>query len=344
MAFMMILVLKERMLIWWRGSGGALRRGSDGLDVEVDVDAVADQDAASLEHLIPGESEVLAVDRRLGDEADTLVPPRVLAATTVLDVERYLAPDAANRQLTNGAVARTYFDQCARLVGELEDAERMVTSSQNTPHGPLRVTAGPNVVWLGPIIGDYLKRYPDVRVELVTTTRTVDLVEERFDLGIRAGTLADSTLVARSLGRVSWFLVATPAYLKKRGRPRTPDDLQKHDFFFFGAGLDGVGPRLQKDGRTAQLALSPRLTANDMDLLRAVVIAGLGVGALPAFQCVEDLRAKRLLRVLPDWSAPSVPIHAVYPSTRHLSPKVKTFLDHLQARLTPPPWELGPAP
>jgi DNA-binding transcriptional LysR family regulator len=189
-----------------------------------------------------------------------------------------------------------------------------------------------------------MKRYPEVRIELVVTPRAVDLVEERLDLGIRAGTLADSTLVARSLGRVTWFLVATPAYLKKRGRPRTPDDLQRHDFLFFGSGLDGVGPRLEKNGHTVQPALSPRLTTSDMDFLRSVVTAGLGIGALPAFQCVEDLRAQRLLRVLPDWNAPSIPIHAVYPSTRQLSPKVKTFLEHLQARLTPPPWELGPAP
>jgi DNA-binding transcriptional LysR family regulator len=143
---------------------------------------------------------------------------------------------------------------------------------------------------------------------------------------------------------VSWFLVATPTYLRKRGRPRTPEDLKEHDFLFFGAGLDGVGPRLEKDGRTVQVALSPRLAAGDMDLVRAVVTQGLGIGGLPAYQCVEDLRAKRLLRVLPDWNVPSIPIHAVYPTTRHLSPKVKTFLDHLQAHLTPPPWELGPAP
>src|SRR5262249_19537672 len=246
------------------------------------------------------------------------------------------------RKLSLTDVGRTYFDQCTRIVSEIEDAERMVTSLQNTPRGPLRVTAGPNAAWLGPIVADYLKRYPEVRVELVTTTRAVDLVEERFDLGIRAGTLADSSLVARSLGRVSWFLVATPSYLKKRGRPRSPDDLKKHDFVFFGAGLDGVGPRLEKDGRTVQLALSPRLSANEMDLLRAVVTAGLGIGAFPAFYCVEDLRARRLLRVLPDWNAPSTPVHAVYPSTRQISPKVKTFLDHLQAHLIPPPWELGP--
>jgi DNA-binding transcriptional LysR family regulator len=86
------------------------------------------------------------------------------------------------------------------------------------------------------------------------------------------------------------------------------------------------------------------MTATDMDVLHAVATTGLGVAHLPAFLCVEDLRARRLERVLPDWTSPVIPINAVYPSTRHLSPKVKTFLDHLHARLTPPPWELGPVP
>ncbi len=273
--------------------------------------------------------------------------PKSTVSRKVADLEKRLNArllQRTTRKLSLTDVGRTYFDQCARIVGEIEDAERMVTSLQNSPRGALRVTSGPNVAWLGPILGAYLKRYPDVRVELVATTRAVDLVEERFDVGIRAGALADSTIVARSLGRVTWFLVATPAYLKKHGRPRTPEDLAKHDILFFGAGLDGVGPRLEKDGRTVQLTLSPRLAANDMDLLYAVASAGLGIAVLPAFLLVADVRAQRLSRVLPDWNAASVPIHAVYPSTRYLSPKVKTFLDHLQAALTPAPWELGPTP
>ena len=248
------------------------------------------------------------------------------------------------RKLSLTDLGRAYYDHCARIVSEIEDAERMVTNLQSSPRGPLRVTAGPNAAFLAPIISDYLKRYPEVRIELVTTTRAVDLVEERFDLGIRAGTLADSTIVARLLGRVAWFFVVTPAYLKKRGRPRTPEDMRKHDCLFFGPGLDGVGPRLEKDGRTMQLALSPRMAASDMEVLHAVATTGLGIAFLPAFLCAEDLRARRMVRVLADWNAPSTPVHAVYPSTRHLSPKVKTFLDHLQARMSPPAWELGPTP
>jgi DNA-binding transcriptional LysR family regulator len=245
------------------------------------------------------------------------------------------------RKLSLTDIGRTYYDYCARIVAEVEDAERAVSTLQDAPRGLLRVTSGPNSMFLAPIITDYLKQYPEVALELVCTARAVDLVEERFDLGIRAGTLPDSTLVARSLGRVTWFFVATPAYLKKRGRPRLPGDLTKHDCLFFGPGLGDLGPQLEKDGDTVRLTLSPRMTVTEMDILHAVAKAGLGIALLPAFQCVEDLRARRLERVLRDWDAPSVPVQVVYPSTRHLSPKVKTFVEHLQNRMTPPPWERG---
>jgi DNA-binding transcriptional LysR family regulator len=239
---------------------------------------------------------------------------------------------------------RTYYDYCVRIVGEIEDAERAVNRLHDAPRGLLRVTAPVNATFLGPILSDYLKRYPEVRVDLLCTARTVDLVEERYDVGIRAGNLADSTLVARSLGTVKWFLVATPAYLKKRGRPRSPQDLGKHDSLLFGVGLDGAGLRLHSAGKSAHVDLSARLMVGDQDILHAVASASQGIALLPAFRCVEDLRARRLERVLPDWEGPSAPVHVVYPSTRHLSPKVKTFVDHLQQRMTPPPWELGPMP
>jgi DNA-binding transcriptional LysR family regulator len=208
----------------------------------------------------------------------------------------------------------------------------------------LRVTAPINVAFLGPIVSDYLKRYPEVRLDLFCTARAVDLVEERFDLGIRAGTLADSTLIARSLGSARWLLVATPAYLKRRGRPRSPDDLKKHDCLLFGTGIDNAGVRLENADTSVHVALSARLMVTEMDVLHAVAAAGLGIALLPASVCAEDLRARRLERVLADWNAPSTPVQVVYPSTRHLSPKVKTFVEHLYERMTPPPWDLGPRP
>ena len=248
------------------------------------------------------------------------------------------------RTLSLTDVGRTYYDYCARIAGEVEEAERAVSSLQASPRGLLRVTAPVNVGYLGPIVSDYLRRYPDVRLELSCTERNVDLVEERFDLGIRAGSLADSTLIARSLGAVKWFLVASPSYLKKRGRPRSPVDLEKRDFLFFGAGPHARAVHLDDGSSAVQVTPPARMVVTDMEVLLAAVIAGLGISLLPAFLCIGDLRARRLERVLQAWDAPATPMHVVYASTRHLSPKVKTFVEHLQQRMTPPPWELGPMP
>ncbi len=279
--------------------------------------------------------------------AAALGMPKSTVSRKVSELEERLKArllQRTTRKLSLTDVGRTYYDYCARIVGEIEDAERAVSRLSEAPRGILRVTAPINVSFLGPIVADYVKRYPEVRLELFCTARTVDLVEERFDLGIRAGILADSTLIAKSLGQVTWFLAATPAYLKKRGRPRSPDDLKKHDALLFGMGIESTSVRLESADRPAHVALSARLMVSDMDVLQAVVLAGQGIAVLPAFRCVEELRTRRLERVLPDWNVPSTPVHVVYPSTRHLSPKVKTFLDHLQERMTPPPWELGPMP
>ncbi len=245
------------------------------------------------------------------------------------------------RKLSLTDAGRTYYDYCARIATEVEEADRALSRLQKTPRGVLRVTAPVNFEYFGPIIGDFLKRYPEIRLELLCTGRTVDLVEEGFDVAIRAGTLADSTLIARSLGSSPWHLVATPGYLKRRGRPQSPEDLKKHDVLFFGNGRNPVDLRLQNGDVSVQVALIARMIVNDMRILHAVAAAGLGIALLPAMLSVNDLRTGRLKRVLPDWSPPSTPVHVVYPSSRHLSPLVKSFVEHLQERMSPPPWELG---
>jgi DNA-binding transcriptional LysR family regulator len=269
-----------------------------------------------------------SVSRKVSDLEDRL-KTRLLQRTT--------------RKLSLTDVGRTYFDYCARIVSEIEDAERAVSSLQDAPRGLLRVTTLINATFLGPIMSDYMQRYPEVQVELLSTSRRVDLVEERYDLGIRAGALPDSSLIARSLGSVRWFLVATPAYLKKRGRPRSPEDLKKHDCLFFGSGSNTMTLRLAKgDDEPVQLSVSARLMVSDNEILLSATRAGLGIGLLPAFLGLADLRMHKLEHVLPAWSLPATPVHVVYPGARHISPKVKSFVDFLQQRMTPPPWELGP--
>jgi DNA-binding transcriptional LysR family regulator len=273
--------------------------------------------------------------------------PKSTVSRKVTDLEERLGArllQRTTRQVSLTDLGRTYYDYCARIVAEVEDAERAVSSLQGAPRGLLRLTAGTNAGWLGPIVGEFLAGHPEVKVELSCTGRVVDLVEERFDLGIRAGALADSTLVAKSLGVARWFLVATPGYLKRRGRPKAPFDLKAHDCLVFGTGAGGTHLQLESKGRSVQVTLSPRLLVNDMDVLRASASAGVGIAVLPAFQCVDELRAQVFERVLRDWDVPSTPIHVVYPTARHVTPKVKAFVDHLQRRMTPPPWERGPTP
>jgi DNA-binding transcriptional LysR family regulator len=246
------------------------------------------------------------------------------------------------RKLSLTDVGRTYYDYGARIVAELEAAERAVSQLEETPRGILRVTAPLNFEFLGEVVADYLKRYREVMLDLVCTDRIVDMIEERFDVAIRAGNLPDSSLVARNIGSVRRFVVASPVYLKKRGRPHSPEDLTKHDCMFFVAGT--LAPRfsLQQRSRSVEIEAHPRLISNDYDVLYNATVAGLGISLMPAFRCTEDVRGRRLERLLGDWEAPRAPLFAAYPSTRHLSPKARSFVDFLEERMSPPPWERGP--
>lgn len=234
------------------------------------------------------------------------------------------------RKLRLTEVGQAYYEHCARIVAEAEAAEQAVTRMQAAPHGLLRVTAPLTFNLLGPLVAEFLRRYPEVQLELVCTDRTVDLVEEGFDLAIRAGRLADSSLVARRLGSIERLVVAAPSYVKARGAPRAPKELEQHDCLLFGAGREGNIWSLQAGGWSVEVSIRARLVVNEPDMLRAVTLAGAGVALLPNIHCTTDIAAGHLQRILPDWSSPGAPVHAVYPSTRHHSPKVKAFLDFLR--------------
>ncbi len=167
----------------------------------------------------------------------------------------------------------------------------------------------------------------------------VDLVEEKFDVAIRASKLADSSLVARPLGILRSFLVAAPSYLRAHGTPRKPGDLSSHECLVFGAGTDRGHFRLTRKNKEVVVKAQGRLVVNDFDILRGAALDGLGITLMPAPRIGDDLEVGRLVRVLPDWCSPARPIQAVYPSTRHLSPKVRVFVDHLASSTDKLPWE-----
>lgn len=267
--------------------------------------------------------------------------PKSTVSRKVAELEARLETRLLQRTTRRVALTdagRTYFEHCERVVLELEEAERAVGALRERPAGLLRVTAPLSFPFLGPLVADYLQRFPEVQVEMVCTDRVVDLVEERFDLAIRAGPMTDSTLIARWLGSFAHLLVAAPAWVKREGRPKEPADLKERDWLLFGTSTRATRVELFRGRETAELKVRPRLAVNDFDHLQSAVARGLGVGLLPAFLSAEGLEHGTLERVLPAWTGAETPVHAVYPSSRHLSAKVKHFVDHLERCLEQVRW------
>lgn len=276
-----------------------------------------------------------------------LAMPKSTVSRKISELEERLGArllHRTTRKLSLTDVGQVFFRHAERVVAEAEEAELVVGRMQEAPRGPLRVTAPLNFGYLGPIVTSFLKRYPEVQLEMVCADRVVDLIQEGFDVAVRAGRLDDSTLIAKNLGVLRNYVVASPAFLEKHGRPSEPDDLRRIDCVVFGAGADRSRWKLRRDRETLTVEVKARVVVNDFDFLDEAARSGLGVAMLPVHRCIQHLRTKHLVRVLPEWCSPEVPLHAVYPSTRHLSPKVSAFLDHLREGMTPPPWELGPPP
>lgn len=262
--------------------------------------------------------------------------PKSTVSRKVAELEERLGArllQRTTRSLSLTDVGHAYYQHALRVVAELEQAEQAVTHLQATPRGPLRVTIPVNAGFLRSAITSFVERYPDVRVSVYATERLVDLIEERFDVGVRAGHLEDSSLIARKLGVGQAYLVASPHYLKEVGALRTPAQLKKLDWLGFGTLGERERWTLINARKQIVVEKKARMVMNDYALLVQAALDGLGVALLPAHLCEGLLKEKKLKRVLSKWCSVRVPYHAIYPSTRHLSPKVKAFVDHLRSEV-----------
>jgi DNA-binding transcriptional LysR family regulator len=247
------------------------------------------------------------------------------------------------RKLSLTEIGKAYYERCKQIVSEIAAAEQMVADLQAAPRGLLRVTAPVDVggLILGGIIAEFLILRPEIQIELVLSDRTFDLVDERLDLGVRFGPLPDSSLVARRLGEVTGYLVASPEYVARRGAPTRPEQLAEHDVVTF-VPVRRLQSWTLRGPRGAEHEVQPgsRFTTNGMIAAREAVRAGAGISMLGDFAIYDDLASGRLVRVLPGWTAFAAELFAVYPSTRQLSPKLKAFLAFLTEKLTPCPWQM----
>jgi DNA-binding transcriptional LysR family regulator len=272
--------------------------------------------------------------------------PKSTVSRKVLELEERLGArllERTTRTLRLTDTGRAYFAHAERILLELEAAEAAVTQLQEAPRGPLRVSAPLNFMQLGAIGERFLMLYPEVQLEIVCNDRVVDLIAEGFDVAVRVGRLADSTLIARPLATMRNVLVASPALLERLGTPASSEQLAHWPCIAFGGAAERASWELASAaGKTASVRISPRFIVNDFDVLGGAAVSGLGIALLPENRCVEHVRAGRLQRVLPEWSSIERPLQAVYPGGRHLSPKLAAFLAHLVESFSPPPWELLP--
>ncbi len=239
------------------------------------------------------------------------------------------------RTVTLTDVGEAFHARATLALSTLSDAARDVQQSEAAPRGVLRLTAPLSFAenYLGDIVAEFLRGNPDVRVTLDLTDRYVDLVAEGYDLALRAGELADSTLKAKRLGAGAFALVASRKYLAARGTPKTPQDLERHDCIVYAPTERGARWPLLSGRRVMPLPVRPRVAVNSFLLARRLAVAGLGIARLPA-RFSSELEAKgQLVRVLDGYAPPPSPLHAVFPPGPRLAPRVRAFVDLLMVRL-----------
>lgn len=239
-----------------------------------------------------------------------------------------------SRQLSVTEAGRVFLERCDEGLRLLDAAEGVVESVEHAA-GTVRMTAMPDFAerFLAPLVARFATEQPRVQVELLLTTRLVDLVEERVDLAIRSGPLPDSSLVARRIGTAGRCLVASPGYLEARGRPRSVADLARHDCLAYRTTDGSVTWRLLTSAGPKNVRLKPRLCADDFRVLRDWALAGLGISMLPGFVCEEGLSSGRLVTLLRGSVQEQVPLFLVHPQGRHVPARVRLLHDFLLDKL-----------
>lgn len=270
------------------------------------------------------------------------------ASRLVADLEAHLGARLLNRttrRLSLTEAGQAFYERCVQMLADLEDAESTVRSSSVSPRGTLRVTCGVSfgLRYLAPVLADFAAANRDVVLDLDLSDRAVDLVEEGYDVAVRIGSIGSPGMVSRRLGWTQLVCCASPAYLAARVAPLEPADLEAHECLSYtNVGLPNAWRFEPLAGGEPVTARVPqRHRANNGQLLAAMAVAGLGIVYTPDFIVADEIRSGQLVRLLPRHRPPRSPIAAVYPSRRHLSAKVRAFVDYAAARFErDPPWRL----
>jgi DNA-binding transcriptional LysR family regulator len=236
----------------------------------------------------------------------------------------------STRKVSLTEVGRAYYERCVKILGEIDDAERVAQSLQSVPRGTLRLnTSIAMPLFISPVVAAFMERYPDVALDVTMSDRSVDLVEEGFDLAIRHAPVADSCLIVRRITTYRYVACAAPDYLVRFGTPRRPADLAHHNCLRYAHARWGSDWRFAGPEGAETITVSGNLRSNSALELRLAAALGRGIYLTPRFLVANELASGHLVSVLDDFLATEHAIIAIYPHRHHLSAKVRAFIDLL---------------
>ena len=227
-----------------------------------------------------------------------------------------------------------FYQRCSRVLAEFVEIENLARSLQQAPRGRLRLNTDVTLARVvAPVVSEYVQIYPEVSIELIMTDQIGDLVAGAFDLAIHAGSTSNSSLIRRRLGNAQRVVCASPVYLARHGTPRTPEDLAGHNCLVVSNSSCTDRWRFTGPMGESEIKATGNLRSNSIEAVRAAALTGQGVCRLPLINVAEDLKKDRLQRLLPDYAAAEAAIQAFYPGGRHVSTRVRTFLDFVARQL-----------
>lgn len=266
---------------------------------------------------------------------------RAMVSKQVQKLEEHLGTrlmHRTTRRLSVTETGRAFYERSVQILGDVDEAEHVAGDMTRMPQGVLRISIPLSYGQhrLAGIMGGYSQAYPQVQLDIALSDRKVDLVEDGFDLAIRIGAQPQQDLIARKLAGVHSVVCASPAYLARWGAPSVPADLSRHACLAYTLSATGSDWRLQQVGGTDNTIAVPvagPIRADNGDIIRLAALSGAGIIFQPHFIVGADLAAGTLVHLLPEWQSAELGVYAVYPSRKHLSAKVRTFVDFLVAAL-----------
>jgi len=266
--------------------------------------------------------------------AERMKLPKVTVSTLIKQLEISLAVKLLHRTTRHVSVTAdgaAYYAHCLKILAQVREAEESLSSTRLNPGGRLRVDAPTGLASevLVPALSDFFTRYPDIRLELGCSDRWVDLIGEGVDCAVRGGEITDLNLIARRVGSMRYVTCASPAYLARCGRPTHPDELKAHRCLdYFSARTGRIYDwDFTRNGELVRVTPQSHFGLNDSYAYAAAGVAGLGIVQMANFLMEPMIRDGRLVSILDDWSNEPMPVHVVYPQNRHLSTKVRVFVD-----------------